>query len=362
MRIFASFCLIFGSALSALAQSGPEVQADNRVTFRLYANQAENVTVRGQWGKTPIEMVRPDGENAAWTVTTDPIPAGVWEYRFLVDGMSIIDPFNPSIKPQREPNTSILHVPGSPLNPWDFKSVPHGTVHNHSYFCKSLGRRRDMVVYTPPGYETDKEKVYPLLVLQHGSGDNQQTWVAHGKAHWILDSLLAEQQAVPMIVLMIDGHPQGQVQRDDSGAVDKSLVAFGKELFEDAIPLLEAKYRVETKPERRAIAGLSMGGWQSINVGLQNLDRFAWIGSFSGAADVATLGTTLNDPKTTNEQAKLIWIACGKEDFLLDRNLTLVDAFKSHGVKHQWSSIEGDHSWPVWRTYLNDFLPLLFRD
>lgn len=362
MRTSLLFCLAFGSALPSFAQSGPEIEKDNRVTFRLNANQAASVSIHGQWSKTPIEMARTEGDNAVWSVTTEPVPAGVWEYRFVVDGMPIMDPKNPSIKPQREPNTSILHVLGSPLNPWDFKNVPHGTVHNHSYFCKSLGRRRDLVVYTPPGYESDHKTRYPLLVLQHGSGDNQQTWVNHGKAHWILDSLIADQKAVPMIVLMIDGHPLGQVQRDNVEARDQSLVAFAKELFEDAIPLVEANYRVSAERERRAIAGLSMGGWQSINVGLQNLDRFSWIGSFSGAADVATLDSPLKNHEATNQQTKLIWIACGKDDFLLDRNQSLVEAFKTHGIKHQWLLTEGDHSWPVWRTYLNDFLPLLFQD
>jgi len=361
MRLFVALCLGLLFTITASAQPGPEIQSDNRVKFRFRANQAKEVAVRGQWSKVPIALSRQEGENSIWTVTSEPIPAGVWEYRFVVDGLTVIDPSNPMLKPQREPNSSILHIEGSPPNPWDFKNIPHGTVHQHSYYSKTLGRHRELSVYTPPGYENKAESTYPLLVLQHGSGDNHLTWVAHGKAHWILDSLIAEQKAVPMIVLMIDGHPRGQVPRDDVQARDESLTAFEKELFGDAIPLVEANYRVSSDRELRGIAGLSMGGWQSINVGFSHLNQFAWIGSFSGAADKATLETTLSDAETTNKQTKLLWIACGKDDFLLDRIQALIDALEEHHIHHEWHLTDGDHSWPVWRVHLNDFLPRLFQ-
>ncbi len=357
-----AFALLSMTTFSALyAQSGPEIHADNRVTFRLRADDAKEVSLRGQWSKEPLPMVREEGEKPKWTITTEPIAAGVWEYGFVVDGLSVIDPTNPALKPQREPSRSILHVSATPPNPWDFQDVPHGTVHQHSYLSKALGRVRDCSVYTPPGYESSSDKNYPLLVLQHGSGDNQLTWVAHGKAHWIIDSLIAAGKAKPMVVLMIDGHPTGQVGRDDMAAREAALLAFNRELFEDAIPLVEATYRVSTDPGQRGIVGLSMGGWQSLNVGLNNLDKFNWVGSFSGAADKASLAEVFADVDGANTKLKLLWIACGKDDFLLSRNQELVEALTRHGVKHDWLLTAGDHSWPVWRIYLNQFVPLLFQ-
>ena len=164
-----------------------------------------------------------------------------------------------------------------------------------------------------------------------------------------------------MVVLMLDGHPLGQVPRDDSKARDQSLVAFGNELFDDALPLVQAHYRISSQREDRAIAGLSMGGWQAINIGLANLDKFAWIGSFSGAADKETLTKAFANAEETNSKTKLLWIACGKEDFLLERNQRLVSALQEHSIGHDWHLTEGDHSWPVWRTYLSDFVPKLFQ-
>src|SRR5262249_13461012 len=145
------------------------------------------------------------------------VPAGVWEYSFQVDGLNVLDSLNPNFKPQRQPSRSILHIPGTPRNPWDQQDVAHGTVHQHNYQSKALNRPRELWVYTPPGYEqaiaSGATTRYPLLVLQHGSGDNHQTWVVHGKAHWILDNLIAAKRAEPVVVVMLDGHPLGMMSR-----------------------------------------------------------------------------------------------------------------------------------------------------
>ena len=222
------------------------------------------------------------GDDGVWTATVEPAPPGVWEYSFTVDGLSVLDPHNPAFKPQREPGKSMLHVPSTPPAPWDWQDVPHGTVHQHGDASKALGRAREMWIYTPPGYERDAEKKFPLLVLQHGSGDNHQTWVVHGKAHWILDNLIAQGKARPMIVVMLDGHPLGTPQRGDDARRAAALDAFRRELFEDALPLVESLYRVEKDAAHRAIAGLSMGGAQALNIGLGNPRRFAWVGGRRG--------------------------------------------------------------------------------
>lgn len=301
------------------------------------------------------------GEAGVWSATVDALPPGVWEYNFVVDGLSVIDSLNTALKPQREPQRSILHVPSTPAASWDWQDVAHGTVHQHGYLSKALGRPRELWVYTPPGYERDTTKTYPLLILQHGSGDNNQTWVVHGKAHWILDNLIAQGKAEPMVVAMLDGHPLGMVARDDNAKRMSSMEAFQKELFEDGIPLVESIYRVEKDPARRAIAGLSMGGGQSLTVGLGNVDRFGWIGAFSAATPGENADQLLAKPEELNGKLKLLWIACGKEDFLRERNEGFIAKLKDKGVKHEWQLTEGDHSWPVWRRYLTDFAPLLFH-
>jgi enterochelin esterase-like enzyme len=218
-------------------------------------------------------------------------------------------------------------------------------------------------VYTPPGYEQDEGRKYPLFVLQHGSGDNQRTWVEHGKAHWIFDNLIAQKKAVPCVVVMLDGHPHGMVGRE---AGDTKRIAaqeaFERELLEDVLPLVEATYRVEKDPAQRAIAGLSMGGAQALSVGMANLEKFSHVGAFSaGPPSPQRVEKFLADPAAANAKLKLLWVGVGKDDFLLERSQQLTAMFKEKGIRHEWRLTEGDHSWPVWRGYLAEFAPLLFR-
>lgn len=337
------------------AVRSPEVQADRKVTFRLRAPKADEVVVTGQWANGRASMVK-DG-NDVWTVTVGPVEAGVWEYSFQVDGLQMIDPGNPAIKPMREPRTSILHIPGQPPLLHDFQDVPHGVVRQHAYFSKSLNRLRELVVYTPPGYEKQEDARFPTLYLQHGSGDNQATWVAHGKAHWILDNLIAQGRAKPMVVVMMDGHATAP-GADRSG----NTTAFERDLLEDVMPFVEANYRVKTDAANRAIAGLSMGGGQSLTIGLNHLDRFAWVVGFSASVPSReTIAGTLNDTKGANEKLKLLWIACGKDDFLLQRNQEFISLLKEKNLNHEWRLTDGTHSWPVWRTYLGELAPKLFQ-
>jgi enterochelin esterase family protein len=359
-----ALCLTF----IARAQNPPgNNRAGEPITFTLrtpagaQAKEIREVQLRAQWSKDPIAMTR--GNDGMWSVTLDAVPAGVWEYSFGVDGLNVMDSKNPASKPQREPQKSVLHVASVPPAPWDWQDVPHGTVHQHGYASKALGRPREMRVYTPPGYELSGEKKYPLLVLQHGSGDNQRTWVEHGKAHWILDNLIAAGKARPMIVVMIDGHPLGATKFGEPAKRAEAMDAFRRELFDDALPLAESLYRVEKDAAHRAIAGLSMGGWQSLTVGLGNMDRFAWIGSFSGVPpqeDVAQ--SFLSDPAAANAKLRLLWIAVGKDDFLRKRNEDFVASLKEKGIAHTWELSEGAHAWPVWRGYLAEFAPLLFAE
>ncbi|RYD60863.1 MAG: esterase family protein, partial [Verrucomicrobiaceae bacterium] len=282
---------------------------------------------------------------------------------FTVNGVQMIDPGNPAIKPQRSPRTSILHIPATPPQPWDYQEVPHGTVHQHTYSSKTLERSREFFVYTPPGYERSGDKKYPVLYLVHGSGDNHAAWSGHGKAHWILDNLIAQGKAQPMIVVMPDGHPiaPGTGSREEYGRANSE--AFEKELTGEILPLVEATYRVRSDAQGRALAGLSMGGGHTLHTGLRHLDAFAWLGAFSaGIPSGDRIASAISQPESVNQKLKLFWIACGKKDFLIPRNRELHDKLTEKGVRHTWLETEGDHSWPVWRNYLTEFAPLLFKD
>jgi len=335
----------------------PEVSSDRQVTFRLRAPKATEVWVAGQWPNGRTALV-PD-TNGIWSVTIGPLEPGVWEYSFQVDGLAMIDPGNPAIKPMREPRTSILHLPGQPALVHDFQDVPHGVIHLHTYHSKSVGRVREFAVYTPPGYDRDPAVKYPVLYLQHGSGDNQATWTVHGKAHWILDNLLAAGKTRPMLVVMMDGHA---VTGGNGGAgASSNTQLFERDLLEDVLPAVEQAYHVKTDAANRAIVGLSMGGEQALRIGLTHTDRFGWIGGFSAAAPSRdAIAGALADGATVNRQVKLLWIGCGKDDFLLKRNEEFIALLKEAGIQHEWHLGDGDHSWPVWRRYLADLAPRLF--
>jgi enterochelin esterase-like enzyme len=338
----------------------PEISADRMVTFRLRAPRAGEVIVNGQWPDGHVPMIK--DTNGVWSVTVGPVQPGVWEYSFQVDGLTMIDPDNSLIKPMRQPTVSILQVRGESPLLWDFQDVPHGTVHLQNYYSKSLNRVRDLAVYTPPRYEQNARKKFPVLYLQHGYGDNQATWVVHGKANWILDNLIAQGRAQPMIIVMMDGHAVVPVAGTDNTALEHNVEYFERDLLEDVMPAVQKTYRVKNGPANRAIVGLSMGGGQSLTIGLNHPDLFAWVGGFSAATPSAnTISPALADPAATNRKLKLLWIGDGRSDFLLQRNEAFISLLKLHGIKCDWNLTDGDHSWPVWRNYLIEFAPKLFH-
>ncbi len=336
----------------------PEVRADRTVTFRLRAPKATEVAVSGEWpgGNKPMTK----DAQGIWSVTVGPLEPNLYGYGILVEGVRMADPGNAAVKPMRSPTTSILDVPGDKPLPHDFTDVPHGTVHAHAYWSKSLEKKRNLCVYTPPGYEKS-DKVFPVLYLLHGSGDNESTWTALGRAHYILDNLLAAGKVKPMVVVMTDGHA-AFAKVDPNRPKDR--VPFTADFLEDVMPFAEANYRIETKPAGRAIAGLSMGGGQSLTIGLNHPELFGWVGAFSAAVGQpeTAFAKPLADPAATNKALKLLWIACGKDDGLLTRNKTFADLLEKKGIQHQYLATEGNHSWPVWRKYLVDFAPLLFQE
>ena len=340
-----------------------EVRADGAIVFRLEAPKATDVGVTGDFLARPLPMQK--DEQGLWTATTDPLDPAIYGYSFLVDGVRIADPKSGRLQAGVNGVSSLVEVPGAAPMFYDAKSVPHGTVHIDWYDSKPLGALRSFYVYTPPGYEKSGIK-YPVLYLLHGSGDTEGGWVTIGRANFILDNLIAERKATPMIVVMPFGHPQAAVGfgQDPVTPPDRSL--FTRDLLQEIMPLAEREYRIDAKPEKRAIAGLSMGGGQALNIGLGNLDRFRWIGVFSAGVRAPeeaekTFADVFADSAATNKKLKLFWIGCGKEDNGFASVQQLDQLLKRHGIDHIFVPGEGAHTWRNWRSYLNQMAPLLFR-
>ena len=253
----------------------------------------------------------------------------------------------------------VVEIPGTPAELWEFQPAPHGTLHEHAYLSKSVGVQRRVHVYTPPGYEKNSNR-YPVLYLFHGSGDNDATWTSVGRANVIADNLLALQRTKPMIIVMTDGHAfNGNPTQVSTDLISRNVSAFQDDLPRDVLPLIESTYRVKPSRENRAIIGLSMGGGQSLAIGLKHRELFAWVGGMSAYLPSAEkiVAEAFPEPKS---DLQLLWIACGKDDRLVDNARQLSAALKEKGIPHEFKETPGNHSWPVWRRYLGEFLPLLF--
>lgn len=337
----------------------PEVHGDRRVTFRLRHAAAKEVLVSGEWSRERTPMVR--DARGDWTLTLGPLEPGVYGYGFIADGFQMADPSNARLKLARSPRTSIVEVPGDTPRIDAFQDVAHGTVRLHTYVSKSLGRPRGLVVYTPPGYDKDAARRFPVLYMLHGSGDNEHTWVSLGHAHWILDNVLAQGRSEPMLMVMADSHPIYPTLSTPEGALSNAL-ALERDLLEDVIPYVEGQYRVRAEPEGRAIAGVSMGGGHSLMIGLRHPDVFGWVLGLSGAIldPETTFAKTLADAKGTNDRLALLWFAVARSDRLLEGNQKLSDLLKAKGITHTFEAHDGAHNWPQWRRYLAQVAPMLF--
>ena len=340
----------------------PEVRADGQVTFHLRAPKADKVSVICEAVGTQA-MVK--DANGVWSVTVGPPPPGIYDCQFDVDGLRITDPASPNVFGNRQGSRGYVEVPGPPGHPRrdECRDVPHGTVTIHRYASKLTGARRRVHVYAPPGYPQQTSKQYPVLYLLHGSGDDDSHGTLLGRANVIADNLLADGRAVPMLIVMPDGHVADRSHEREKGSRNRGRELFEKDLLESVLPLVEANYRVLTDPQHRGIVGLSIGGGQSIGVGLGHLDQFAWVGAFSAAVsgNDPALAALRNDPAAANQKLKLLWIAVGKDDFLLARNRDFVKALDELKIRHTSQETAGTHAWGVWRGYLAEFLPLLFR-
>lgn len=342
----------------------PEVHGDHSVTFRFRDPNAKNVMLSREGAKA-VAMQRDDA--GVWSVTTDPLEPDFYGYMFLADGVGLLDPSNPLFKPNLLNTNSMAHVPGPSL-PWETNDVPHGEVQRHFYHSAVVGDDRDYFVYTPPGYDADSTQRYPVLYLLHGYSDDASGWTAVGQANFILDNLIAEGKAKPMLLVMPLGYGAPEIVARNGGSLrdpslrEKNYSRFREALFTEVMPQVEKRYRVQADANARAIVGLSMGGAESLYVGLNAVDRFAWIGSFSAGGSSSDFEKTfpLANEKM-NSQIKLLWIACGTDDGLLTWNRKFRGWLKENGVRLTEIETPGGHSWRVWRRNLAAFAPLLFR-
>ena len=368
--------LCFTVVTMSLAQQAPapvqspDVQTDGRVTFRFRAPNAQHVAVNVEGAKAPLAMQK--DEVGIWTATTEPLAPELYGYSFNVDGVQLIDPSNSAIKPNLLAVASEVQVPGPSPMPWEPADIAHGVIHHHFYKSGVVGDNRDFYVYTPPGYDANPSTRYPVLYLLHGYSDDASGWSAVGKANLILDSLIDSGKAKPMIVVMPLGYGAPEfvqktpVSRDPFRSADlreKNFTRFRAALIEEVIPQVERNYRAFTDRDSRAIAGLSMGGAESLLTGLNRLDRFSAVGAFSAGGlsdDFAADFPQLNG--AANAQLHLLWIACGTDDRLINLNRNLVSWLKGKGLRLTLVETPGMHTWMVWRANLIAFAPLLFRD
>jgi enterochelin esterase-like enzyme len=344
--------------------ASPEVHADRTVTFRLYAPRASEVLLMGSPGILEvIKNPKPLEKDAKglWSTVVGPLPAGFYTYGFAIDGgLRMPDPSNPNVELRRWGNTSSFIVSGTEKAVFEERPVPHGTVHIDFYDSKNLGTERMFYVYTPPGYETGKQK-YPVLYLLHGNGQIEASWTWTGRANVILDNLIADGKSKPMVVVMPYGHIPREIKPiPPVPASPNDGAAIEKELLSEIKPAVETKYRVLTDRNHRAIGGLSMGAAQSLSIGLHNLDQFAYIAAFSGSGNRTEWEKA--DTAVLNKQLKVLWIGCGTEDPGFAGVKGMDELLTKKNVRHTFNQSGGGHSWPNWQQYLAKYAPLLFRD
>ncbi|MBZ5607874.1 MAG: esterase [Acidobacteriia bacterium] len=343
----------------------PEVLPDRQVTFRIYAPKASEVAITGDWithGRAkagPLEKA----DDGVWSITLGPFVPDFYSYSFSVDGVRTLDPKNAWVKPGVTSLSNMFEVPGDDAAYEETRPVPHGEVRIVWYQSSTLDTMRSMHVYTPPGYESGNAK-YPVFYLLHGAGDDDSGWSTIGRAGFILDNLLAEKKAKPMIVVM----PNGSMPPSDKGPAFQAG-RFADELLKNVIPYVEKNYRVIANRDNRAIAGLSMGGAQTLRVLPSNLDKFAYAGVWSmGVGRESTAGfeqdnaAFLDNASKTNKELKVFWLAVGENDALVGESAKNLDQLlTAKGIQHEFHVTEGGHTWINWRHYLHDYAQLLFR-
>jgi enterochelin esterase-like enzyme len=340
----------------------PEVHPDGTATLRFRASNAQQVKAELEGASLPMEK----DDSGLWTATTSVLKPDIYGYHFVVDGTQLIDPRNTDVRDNFLSLTSNLTIPGTPPEPWEAQPIAHGVLEHHFYTSQVVlgltNNQSDYFVYTPPGYSPKSHQKYPVLYLLHGYSDAANGWSSVGKANFILDSLIASGKVKPMIVVMTLGYGNMAVLKPGrTPEISKQSVdLYEKALLTEVLPQIESSYPVSKKREDRAIAGLSMGGGESLLIGLTHPELFAWIGTFSAGLNARTIADL---PTTTPQKAnlRLLWMACGVDDALLKPNQTVIATLKGEGLPVTAIETPGHHQWPVWRDNLIHFAPLLFQ-
>lgn len=357
----------------------PEINAGNSVTFRFMAPDAKEVKISGDWmpaeGWVPGSEVMTKDEKGLWSYTTKPLESDLYGYSFTVDGLKTTDPNNVYLIRDVASVFNVFIIGGGKGDLYKVNDVPHGTVARRWYDSPGNSLKRRLTIYTPPGYESGKQK-YPVLYLLHGMGGDEEAWIALGRAAQILDNLIAQKKATPMIVVMTNGNVAQEAAPGESslGFVKPTMqlphTMDGKfeETFPDVIRFIESNYRVIRKKESRAIAGLSMGGYHSLHISRYYPNTFGYVGLFSAAIlpnEQATSKVYLNLDETLEVQKKnglnLYWIGIGKTDFLYKNNVEFREKLDKMGFKYAYLETEGGHTWTNWRVYLSEFSKLIFK-
>lgn len=389
--IFALFVMIGATAQQALWGAAPivspQVNTDKTVTFRFMAPQADSVFITGDFLPT-TKMETPFGvfdgpgkalltkdENGLWTFTSEPLQSDLYSYSFIVDGLNTVDPNNVYKIRDVASVFDVFIVGGGKADLYSVNDVPHGTVARRWYDSPGNDKTRRITIYTPPGYENSKVK-YPVLYLLHGMGGDEEAWIALGRTSQILDNLIAQGKADPMIVVMTNGNVYQQAAPGESPKglykptmqLPNTMDGKFEETFVDVMRFVESNYRVKADKSSRAIAGLSMGGFHSLHISRYYPNTFDYVGLFSAAIlpnEQVSSKVYANFDETLKKQNengyKLYWIGMGKTDFLYKSGVEYRAKLDSIGMKYTYVESEGGHVWRNWRDYLSEFVPLLFK-
>ena len=352
-----------------------EILPDNSVVFRLLSKDAVTVAVSGDWMPgfgASVPMIKND--TSLWTLTVGPLKPELYSYTFLINGVRVVDPNNALVKRDGTRNESMLFIPGPESDLYSVKDVPHGTLSKIWYDSPILKLNRRMYIYTPAGYETNTNK-YPVFYLLHGGGGDEDAWTTLGRVCQIMDNLIAQGKAKPMIVVMPNGNPgqkaaftDAPVQKVPQAPYDMGLGLFEESMVKDIIPYVESHYRVIAEKNSRAVSGLSMGGMQTLTLSGKYPSMFGYIGVMSmGLVDRTAMGLKPDPDQDAKFEAlknsgyKLYWVGVGKEDFLYKSVQDLRTALDKHGLVYTYRESTGGHTWANWRIYLSEFVPQLFR-
>ncbi len=364
-----AFALLLTLALNASAQpsrapqlQSPVVHPDRKVTFSFRAPNAQKVELSGQFQKGNQPLTK--DTNGVWSITVGPIEPNLYPYNFVIDGIGVADSANQDLFPNERFKPSLVDVPSEQPALHSVQNVPHGEMSYLFYESKTLKRTRPLVVYTPPGYRAGTDK-YPVLYLVSGTTDTEETWFRAGRMNLILDNLIAQKKAVPMIVVMPYGNMMGGAPAPNTPQAADMYRVFNNELLGNILPFVEANFRVLADREKRAIAGFSRGGGQSLFTAFNNLDKFAWIGSYAAYLTPEVCNKHFPDlvskPEETNRKLKLLWLGVGTEDFLYKQAVEFDQFLKEKKIDHKSLVTGGGHTWMNARHYLAETLQLYFK-